>query len=105
MLGFPSSRLETDMTSHDRAFVRVAACCWAVTSLTTLGLIFIPRSIHVAPDIESQATLAQNGLYLLRVWTGVLHPLIALVGAAGVLVVRLRAAGALALCAFAFFML
>ena len=93
------------MTSSDSAFVRAAACCWAVTSVTTLGLIFIPRSIHVAPGIESQATLAQNGLYLLRAWIGVLHPLIALIGAAGVLVVRLRAAFALALCGFAFFML
>jgi len=89
----------------DRNFVRFSACCWVVTSATTLCLIFVPKFLPPAPGIESQAALSANGLYVFRVWIGVLHPLIALIAAAGVLAVRLRAATGAAICGFTFFAL
>lgn len=76
-----------------------------LTSLTTLGLIFIPRLVPPAPDIEIQAALAGNRLYMFRAWIGIVHPFIALVGAAGVLAVRMRATPGTAICGFTFFAL
>jgi hypothetical protein len=91
--------------SFDRTFVRVAGCCWMVTSITTLGLIFIPRLVPPAADLASQAALVHNRLYMIRAWIGIVHPFIALIGAAGVLTVRVRAATGTAICGFTFFAL
>ena len=89
----------------DRAFVRIAGCCWMLTSITTLSLIFIPRLVPAASDLASQAALVHNRLYMIRAWIGIVHPLMALVGAAGVLTVRVRAATGAAICGFTFFAL
>jgi len=89
----------------DRTFVRVAGCCWMLTSFTTLVLIFVPRLVPASSDLATQAALIGNHLYMFRVWVGVVHPFIALVGAAGVLTVRLRAATGTAICGFTFFAL
>jgi hypothetical protein len=69
-------------TSH--AFLRTAAVCWMITSVTTLGLIFLPRLLPPAPDLLSQARIAAEPIRQLRLWVGVVHPMIALVGALGV---------------------
>jgi hypothetical protein len=89
----------------DRNFVRISACCWMVTSATTLCLIFVPKFLPPAPGIDSQAALSANALYMFRVWVAILHPFIALIAAAGVLAVRLRAATGAAICGFTFFAL
>ncbi len=78
-------------------FHKTAAICWMVTSLTTLGLIFLPRMLPLAPDLESQARIAADPIRQLRLWVGVIHPMIALVGFLGVAgVIWRRAPGATA---------
>lgn len=86
-------------------FLRGCALCWMVTSLTTLGLIFLPRNLPPTPDLESQARLIENSVYLARVWIGIVHPFIALVAALGVLFVRWKEAAGAASCGFLFFLL
>lgn len=73
------------------------------TSVTTLGLIFLPRLLPPAPDLLSQAGRVENPIYILRMWVGIIHPLLVVVGAAGVLLVRVRAAAGSAICGFVFF--
>lgn len=85
-------------------FLRGCAVCWMVTSLTTLGLIFLPRAVPPAPDLESQARLIENSVYFARLWVGVVHPFFALVGALGVLFVRWKDAAGAASCGFLFFL-
>jgi hypothetical protein len=55
-----------------------------ITGLTTLGLIFLPRLLPATPDLISRAELASNGVYQLRLWIGVIHPLLAVTGILGV---------------------
>jgi hypothetical protein len=73
------------------------------TCATTLGLIFLPRLLAPAQDLLSQARRIENPIYILRMWVGIIHPLLVIVGAAGVLLVRLRAAAGAAICGFVFF--
>ena len=70
------------------AFLRISALCWMVSAATTLGLIFLPRLVAPAADFESQVRLAHDPAYLLRLAISIVHPLIVLVGALGVLVLR-----------------
>ena len=55
-----------------------------ITGLTTLGLIFLPRLLPATPDLASRAALAFNSVYHLRLWIGVIHPLLAVTGILGV---------------------
>lgn len=70
------------------AFLRTSATCWMVSACTTLALIFLPRFVAPAPDFESQVRLVHDPVYLLRLTIGIVHPLIVLVGALGVLALR-----------------
>jgi hypothetical protein len=86
-------------------FLRVAATCWMVSSVTTLCLIFLPRLVPEAPDLESQAELFQDPAYRTRVWVALFHPLIVLVGALGILMARFPRSPGAASCGFLFFLL
>jgi len=79
--------------------------CWILSSITTLGLIFLPRLIPPAPDFDTQAILVRDPLYMARVWVALIHPLLVLVGALGVLAVRLRDSAGSASAGFVFFFL
>ena len=76
-----------------------------VSAVTTLALIFLPRFFPAAPDIDTQARLIHNPFYMLRVWVALVHPLVVLVGALGVLYVRFREAPGSAITGFVFFLL
>lgn len=87
------------------AFRRSAALCWMLSSATTLCLIFLPRFIPAAPDFDAQARLLHDPAYMTRVWVALLHPLVVLMGALGVLAVRWRAAAGSAGAGFVFYLL
>jgi hypothetical protein len=74
-----------------------------VTGVTTLGLIFLPRMLPPAPDLISQVMRSTNPIYVARMWVGIVHPFIAVVGALGVALARSRASLGTAVCGFVFF--
>ena len=74
------------------AFLRIAAVCWMATSVTTLGLIFLPRMLPPAPDLLSQALQAADPIRQLRLWVGVIHPWLVCVGMLGIAHVTWRRA-------------
>jgi hypothetical protein len=88
-----------------RRFVQVAGICFALSSVTTLGLIFLPQLTPAAPDFEARTRLIFNGVYMVHRWIALVHPLIVLVGALGVAVVRYREAAGTAMTGFMFFLL
>lgn len=73
-------------------FLRIAAVCWMATSVTTLGLIFLPRMLPPAPDLLSQALQAAEPIRQLRLWVGVVHPWLVVVGMLGIAQVTWRRA-------------
>jgi hypothetical protein len=75
------------------------------SSVTTLGLIFLPRLVPEAPDLESQAALVRDPAYMTRVWVALFHPLVVLVGALGVLLSRFSKSPGASACGFLFFLL
>ncbi len=88
-----------------RAFLRVAASCWMISSVTTLALIFLPRLVPETPDLASEAALLNEPAYMTRVWVALCHPLIVLVGALGVLLARFHKSPGASSCGFLFFLL
>ena len=86
------------------AFLRFAAACWAVSSLTTLGLIFLPYGFAPIADGETARRLL-DPLYMLRVWVALFHPLFVLIGAMGVFAVRAALAPGAAFTGLVFFLL
>jgi len=86
-----------------RRFIQVAGICFALSSLTTLGLIFLPRFSPEALDATSRARLILDTAYMARRWIALFHPLIVLTGAFGVLVVRFEAAADLAITGFLYY--
>jgi hypothetical protein len=88
-----------------RRLVQVAGICFALSSLTTLGLIFLPQLTPDAPDFEARTRLIFNNVYMAHRWIALVHPLIVLVGALGVAVVRYKEAAGTAVTGFIFFLL
>ena len=85
-------------------FVRLAASCWAASAVTTLGLIFLPYVYAPIADGDSARRLF-DPIYMTRVWVALVHPLLVLVGAMGVVAVRLGVAAGAVSCGFVFFLL
>jgi hypothetical protein len=93
----------TPPTGPGPSFLRVTAVCWMVSALTTLGLIFLPY--FYAPLDGDPARRLFDPVYMTRVWVALLHPLIVLVGALGVVAVRSGGAPGWAVGGFVFFLL
>jgi hypothetical protein len=87
-----------------RAFLRLAAACCAVSSLTTLGLIFLPYAFAPIADGETARRLL-DPVYMLRVWVALVHPLLVLIGAMGVFAVRAAVAPGASFTGLVFFLL
>ena len=88
-----------------RRFIQAAAICCMLSSLTTLGLIFLPEFLPDTQDFDARARLISNPVYVARRWIAIGHPLIVLVGALGVAAVRFRDAPGSAATGFLFFLL
>jgi uncharacterized membrane protein len=86
-------------------FIRIAGCCCVISSVTTLGLIFLPKFFPDAQDFDARARLILDPVYVARRWVALVHPLIVLVGALGVATVRFKEAAGSALAGFVFFLL
>lgn len=85
-------------------FLRLAAACWALSSITTLGLIFLPYGFAPIAAGDTARQLL-DPIYMTRVWVALLHPLIVLVGAMGVFAARAGVAPGSAFCGLMFFLL
>ena len=86
------------------AFLRFAAACCAVSSVTTLGLIFLPYGYAPIADGDMARRLL-DPVYMLRVWVALIHPLFVLVGAMGVFAARAAVAPGAAFSGLMFFLL
>ena len=86
-----------------RRFIQVAGLCFAVSSITTLGLIFLPAVPARHADFEARTRLIFNPIYMTRRWIALVHPLIVVIGALGVAAVRFREAAGTAMTGFLFF--
>ena len=86
------------------AFLRLAACCWALSAVTTLGLIFLPYAFTPLADGDTARRLL-DPVYMARVWVALAHPLIVLVGVLGLGAVRLAVSPGATVCGLAFFFL
>jgi hypothetical protein len=76
-------------------FLRVAAAAWVVSAATTLALIVLPRFYGAVTDPVLGLERLHDPAYRARVVVALSHPLIVLLGVAGLVLVRLpRAAGA-----------
>jgi hypothetical protein len=72
------------------AFYRSAAVLSAISAVTTLGLIFLPRLFAPVEGFEGRMARVHDGWYQLRAWIYLVHPFIT--GAAGLAVcLRIRA--------------
>jgi hypothetical protein len=88
-----------------RRFIQIAGVCFAISAVTTLGLIFLPRFFPETTDAESRARLILNLPYVTRRYVALFHPLIVLTGALGVLAVRFNAAAWSVVPGFVFYLM
>jgi hypothetical protein len=86
-------------------FIQVAGVCFVISSVTTLGLIFLPKFYPETPDFDARVRLILSPVYVAHRWVALVHPLIVLVGALGVAALRFRDAAGAALAGFVFFFL
>jgi hypothetical protein len=85
--------------------IQTAGFCFAVSALTTLGLIFLPDFFPDVPDFEARTRLVLNPVYMSHRWTALTHPLIVLVGAIGVAALRVKEAPGSTITGLVFFAL
>lgn len=88
-----------------KRFVQAAGLCFAISSVTTIGLIVLPRFFPEAADAGARARLILDSAYVLRRWIALFHPLIVLTGVLGVLAVRFDAAAGRAIAGFVFYLM
>lgn len=85
------------MNADHSRFLRVAAVCSMLSSLTTLMLIFLPEFFASAPGFEARMARVHELPYQVRAWAYLLHPFLVLTAALGVFFAIRRAAPVLAL--------
>jgi hypothetical protein len=88
-----------------RRFIQIAGICFAISAVTTLGLIFLPRFFPEATDAASRARLILSLPYVTRRYVALFHPLIVLTGALGVIAVRFEAAAGSVVPGFVFYLM
>jgi hypothetical protein len=76
-------------------FFRIAALCSMASAVTTLGLIFLPRLYSPARTFEENVALVTNGIYTVRLWNYLVHPLLVMTAALGIAVAKLPARAAM----------
>ena len=86
-------------------FIGIAGICFVVSSVTTLGLIFLPKFYPETPDFDARVRLILDPFYVAHRWVALVHPLIVLVGVLGVAALRFRESAGAALTGFVFFFL
>lgn len=86
-------------------FYKAAALCSAISVVTTLMLIFLPRVYGPVSGFEERMAVVGHPAYVLRSWAYLVHPLFVLVAALGVAASRRRVAGGPAAIGFLGFLL
>ena len=81
----------------DPRFYRVAALCSMLSALTTLMLIFLPEFFASGQGFEARMARVHETAYPLRAWAYLVHPLLVLPAARGIMFVIRREAPVLAL--------
>jgi len=88
-----------------RRFYRSAAACSAVSAVTTLMLIFLPRVYGPLRDFDARIAAVHHPAYIARAWGYLVHPFLCLAAALGVAASRRRAASGPAVVGFLGFLL
>jgi hypothetical protein len=83
-----------------RRFYRSAAVCSAISAVTTLMLIFLPRVYGPLRDFDARIAAVHHPAYLARAWAYLVHPFLCLAAALGVAASRRRAASGAAAVGF-----
>ena len=81
---------------NEARFLRVAAVCSALSSITTLLLIFLPEWFAAGQGFEARMARVHETPYILRSWVYLLHPFVVLTAALGVMFALRRKAPVLA---------
>ncbi len=84
--------------TFSRRFYRAAAICSAISAVTTLALIFLPRVYGPVQGFDARIAAVHHPAYILRSWSYLVHPFLVLVAVFAVALSRRRiAAGPAAL--------
>ena len=70
---------------NEARFLRVAAVCSAISSVTTLLLIFLPDFFINAQGFEARMARVHEPAYILRSWVYLLHPFLVLTAGLGIM--------------------
>ena len=82
---------------NEARFLRVAAVCSAISSVTTLLLIFLPDFFINAQGFEARMARVHEPAYILRSWVYLLHPFLVLTAGLGIMFAIRRASPVLAI--------
>ncbi|CAA9310861.1 MAG: hypothetical protein AVDCRST_MAG56-6210 [uncultured Cytophagales bacterium] len=84
-------------------FFKAVAVCSGLSALTTLGLIFLPRTYAAPAGLEEEVALRLNGFYQLRSLVYYVHPFLVLTAAWGVVARKFRESTGAVTTGFLFF--
>jgi hypothetical protein len=91
--------------TFSRRFYRGAAVCSAISAVTTLLLIFMPRIYGPVRGFDARIAAVHHPAYILRSWAYLVHPFLVLVAVLGVALSRRRIAAGPATLGFLGFVL
>ncbi|QHT67940.1 hypothetical protein GXP67_15480 [Rhodocytophaga rosea] len=86
-------------------FFRAAGICSILSAVSTLLLIFIPECYTPPSNFDEQVALHTNPYYIGRLWIHILHPVLVLTAAFGVVARKHAASTGSAVLGFLFFTL
>lgn len=86
--------------TFSRRFYKTAAICSALSVITTLMLIFLPRVYGPVQGFEARMAVVGHPAYVLRSWVYLFHPLLVLTAALGIAAARRRVASGPAVLGF-----
>ena len=88
-----------------RAFFRGVAVCSALSAVTTLLLIFLPRAYGPVSGFDERVALHANPYYMARIAVGFVHPFLVMTAAWGVVARVFRRSAGSVTTGFLFFVL
>jgi hypothetical protein len=86
-------------------FLRAAGICSILSAITTLLLIFLPKFYTPPASFEEQVALHTNSVYISRLWIHILHPILVLTAAFGVVARKYKESASSVVLGFLFFTL
>lgn len=100
-----AERSYTHGMTFSRRFYQAAAICSALSAITTLMLIFLPRVYGPPADFDARIAIVHHPAYIARAWAYLVHPFLCMIAALGVAASLRRTAGGAVAVGFLGFML